>query len=323
MGMNESTGQPVNNTLDNAQYNGPNGQTTGGGGLDWGSIIGAGLGAAGSLYAGNQGNKSINNALGSQTQAAGQAGAALAPYGQVGLNAIGGLNSMMSGNYDMSKLPGYTTGLESGEKAINRGLAARGNFGAGGSIPALTKFNQDYAQQQYGNQFNRLSSLLNVGQNAANAQAGIYQGLGNAQGAAAIAANNTKQNGQLAAVQTLANLLGGRTAGGGTVGGQLVGAVGSGLGQVGSALGGLIGSGANAVGDWYNNNFNQGGGFNSDGSIYGQPYTGTGTTIADLLAGGGYSGSDNPNDYWEDYTPKQNDYTADWSQYGGGDETYR
>lgn len=208
---------------------------------DWGSILGSGLGAVGSLYAGSQGNKAINNALNSQTQSAGQAQGVLAPYQQVGLNAIGGLNKMMSGNYDLSSLPGYTAGLQSGEKAINRGLAARGNFGAGGSIPALTKFNQDYAQQQYGNEFNRLASLLNVGQNAANAQSGIYQGLGNAQGAAGIASSNNTQNSQLGAIQSLANLLGTKTSNGTTTGTNLV-----------SGIGSALGNGYDALSNWWN-----------------------------------------------------------------------
>jgi hypothetical protein len=266
MGMNESTGQQ---------------------GYDWGNIFGSGLGAAGSWYAGNQGNKTINSALGSQTASAGQANQTLAPYAQVGQNAIGALNKMMQPGYDITGLPGYMVGQQEGEKAINRGLAARGNFGAGGSIPALSKFNQGYAQKQYGNEFNRLSSLLNVGQNAANAQAGIYQGLGNAQGAAGIAGGNLSANSTNAIVKSLSALLGSSTGKNSTVGGNLAGGLGS-----------LIGSGASAAGNWLSDLL-----YNYDGS-----YTGAQDNVSNIGNIHDQQYGDVNGGYYDNYTPSQTQY---------------
>jgi hypothetical protein len=214
---------------------------------------------------------------------------------------------MQQPGYDLSQLPGYTAGLQETEKAANRALAARGQYGSGGAVPAIARKVQDYAQQQYGNEFNRLSSLLNTGQNAANAISGVNQSLGNSLGAAQIARGNVAGNTALGVGGMLSQYLGG------SAGGSLAGALGSGLSSAGSG-----------ISDLWNNYYNQGGGYNADGSLYGSPYTGTGNTLDSIVSGaaGGNWGSGGVGNF-STYTPTQASDAASWDpRVYGSDGTY-
>jgi hypothetical protein len=74
--------------------------------------------------------------------------------------------------------PGYAFQLQQGQQAVLNNAATGGSALSGAAIKDLLKFNQDYAgtayndafnryQTQQGNIFSRLSSLLQLGQNAA------------------------------------------------------------------------------------------------------------------------------------------------------------
>lgn len=91
--------------------------------------------------------------------------------------------------------PGYQFRIGEGQKQIESSAAARGGLLSGAAAKALTKYNQNFASNEYGNvynryranqtdQFNRLASLAGVGQTATNAtqQAGqnFATGTGNA-----------------------------------------------------------------------------------------------------------------------------------------------
>jgi len=80
---------------------------------------------------------------------------------------------------DFTKDPGYDFRLSEGEKGINRSLAARGGLFSGAAGKALSRYNQDFASNEYGNaynryntnqgnKFNRLASLAGIGQSATN-----------------------------------------------------------------------------------------------------------------------------------------------------------
>lgn len=80
---------------------------------------------------------------------------------------------------DFTKDPGYDFRLAEGEKGINRSLAARGGLFSGAAGKALSRYNQDFASNEYwnaynryntnqGNKFNRLASLAGIGQSATN-----------------------------------------------------------------------------------------------------------------------------------------------------------
>lgn len=141
-----------------------------------------------------------------------------APYRQAGYSA---LSSMQDPRFqksftmaDFQEDPGYQFALNEGQKALERGAAAKGMSLSGGQLKALTNYNQGMANQQYQNayerynndlstQYNRLASLAGLGQTANNttssaamsAGQGIAQtqaGLGNANAAAYM--NQGKQN---------------------------------------------------------------------------------------------------------------------------------
>lgn len=55
--------------------------------------------------------------------------------------------------------PSYQFRYNQGLSALNSSLAAKGMLGSGNRLAALQNYGQDYASQEYGNQFNRLASL--------------------------------------------------------------------------------------------------------------------------------------------------------------------
>lgn len=81
---------------------------------------------------------------------------------------------------DFQTDPGYQFRLGEGQKQIESSAAARGGLLSGAAAKALTKYNQNFASNEYGNvfnrfqteqgnKFNRLASLAGVGQTATNA----------------------------------------------------------------------------------------------------------------------------------------------------------
>lgn len=118
---------------------------------------------------------------------------------------------------DFTKDPGYDFRLSEGEKGINRSLAARGGLFSGAAGKALSRYNQDFASNEYGNaynryntnqgnKFNRLASLVGIGQtatnqtqqagqNAANNISSNYIGSGNAQASGIMGIGNAISGG--------------------------------------------------------------------------------------------------------------------------------
>ena len=66
--------------------------------------------------------------------------------------------------------PGYNFARSEGQRGLFQGAAAAGRSRAGGNaLKALTEFNQNLANQQYGNWWNRTAQIAGFGQNATNA----------------------------------------------------------------------------------------------------------------------------------------------------------
>jgi hypothetical protein len=123
----------------------------------------------------------------------------LNPYISAGSTAAGQLTdaakpftASMMAQYS----PAYQFQLQQGQQAAARAAAAGGMTGAGGTMKALNRYAQDYAGTAFGNasnlynqNFNRLSTIANMGQGAATTagQAGIqtaeYAGNAGMQGA--------------------------------------------------------------------------------------------------------------------------------------------
>lgn len=195
--------------------------------FDWGSLIGPALGAGASLWAGNKLANTAQSALGSQQQGANAASTALQPYLQAGQNAAGALASG-----DVTQLPGYQSGLDAGQAAINRAAAARGNFFSGNALKAAGKYATDYNNQFNTQRQNQLIQLLGMGQNAANQYGNLQTGLGNAGAAANIAGSNSRMSGIDNALNLASQYLTSKTGPNNTgpsVGSQIFSGIGSGL----------------------------------------------------------------------------------------------
>ena len=117
---------------------------------------------------------------------------------------------------DLTSSPGYQFGLLEGQRALDQKAAGAGGYFSGANLKAAQRYGQDYAGTKFNEAFNQDQSSKNqlynflggqstvgqnsaagqaaAGQNAANNLSNIYQGLGNAQGAAAIAGGNAWSN---------------------------------------------------------------------------------------------------------------------------------
>jgi hypothetical protein len=173
------------------------------------AIIG-GAGLLGGIGSSIIGANAAESAAQTQAQAAEQAEqtqlsmfntaqAAEAPYNQTGQGA----DATLAGLYGISgsgagtgtptaaslnaftQSPDYNFALQQGTQAMQRSAAAGGTLISGGQLKAGQEFGQGLATQQYGNYFNRLLSLSQLGQSAAsgisNAAVSSGQTIGNTQ----------------------------------------------------------------------------------------------------------------------------------------------
>lgn len=144
--------------------------------------------------------------------------------GGEGTGKAGGLNDRYKDfNFNFEADPGYQFRMGEGQNSVNNKMAASGSLLSGAAMKALTRFNQDYASNEYGNsygrarsgyesdraafgadnmnEYNRLMGVQGAGQNAINSTnglAGTVQGnASNAyQGIASGMANASNQFGQ-------------------------------------------------------------------------------------------------------------------------------
>lgn len=79
----------------------------------------------------------------------------------------------VEGGYNFMTDPGYEFRTQEGIRALDRSASARGLSLSGGQQKALLRYGQDYASQEYGNVYNRISNIAGLGQVGA-------QGSGNA-----------------------------------------------------------------------------------------------------------------------------------------------
>ena len=71
--------------------------------------------------------------------------------------------------------PDYQFRLQEGLKALERSAAAKGNLQSGSTLKGITEYGQGMAGQAYGDYYNRLASLANVGQTASQYTGGLGQ----------------------------------------------------------------------------------------------------------------------------------------------------
>ena len=137
-----------------------------------GAVAAAGIGLAGS-------------AMQSSTAAAGQKQAQqqyqqqrldMQPYREAGLpaleaqNALLGLSGPEAANAAMAQFtqsPGYAWQLDQGLRAVDAGAAASGLLRSGAAIKAEEAFGSGLAAQEFGNYYNRLLKMTDLGETAA------------------------------------------------------------------------------------------------------------------------------------------------------------
>jgi hypothetical protein len=144
-------------------------------------------------------NRAAQDTYGKQLQAGGQIRAAgdqyqtdmgsiakaYDPYVQGGNSALGrllqglGLPGGDGGDFTASyrALPGYQSGLETGQNAALRGINASGMSNSGAALKALQRYGSDYEDQRSGSYLDRLFGLSGQGMQATGAQTGL-QGQG-------------------------------------------------------------------------------------------------------------------------------------------------
>lgn len=166
----------------------------------------------------------------------------LSPYAQAGGTALSQLMGGMGPNgqfmqeysgQDIYDDPSYQFRLQQGQDSIQSGAAAQGGLLSGATQKALLNFGQDAASQEYGNaynrfnadqtnQYNRLSNLVGLGQNAA-----AQQGNAGMQTAQAVANNtmagaNAQAAGTIAAGNRTANNFSSLVGAAGVIGGMFI-----------------------------------------------------------------------------------------------------
>jgi len=177
------------------------------------ALVSAGAGIFGAELASKTQSNAAANALAFQQQVWQTQQQNAAPYLNVGkgatysLGALYGIgqNGQPTGTpVDYSQFtnsPDYQFAQQQGNLAVNRTLAAQGQTQSGGAMKAISDYNQGLASQQFGNYYNRLLSLSQMGNNAAigvnNAGSqmastigGTQQALGQAQASGTVGATN-------------------------------------------------------------------------------------------------------------------------------------
>lgn len=138
-----------------------------------------------------------NNATDVQRQIYDQQRKDFEPFRQVGTNAIGDYEKMLSGGYDMKESPAAQYQLQQGTKSLNRQLAARGLLGSGNAAQRLSELSSGVAASDYQNQYNRLADALKLGTGASSAMSQASNQYGaNVGNAAANLGNIAMQSGQ-------------------------------------------------------------------------------------------------------------------------------
>lgn len=123
--------------------------------------------------------------------------------------------------------PGQEFLQQQGQEALLRGASAIGGVGGGNVRRELVRQGVGFAQQDFGNQFNRLGSLAQIGAGAAGQQAGIAQRAGEFGGQAFLGTGQNLATGRTRAAENIAGA----------------------AGQTGSALADLISRGGAGVSD--------------------------------------------------------------------------
>lgn len=87
------------------------------------------------------------------------------PFIDAGTGAINKLSDVfVTGEQPFTASPGYDFRLQEGINALDRSAASRGRLLSGPQLRGVTEFGQNFATNEYNNEFNRLAALAGIGQ---------------------------------------------------------------------------------------------------------------------------------------------------------------
>lgn len=205
-----------------------------------GSLLGGVLGGKGAKKAAKAEVAANREALALQKQMFDTVWNGTAVGRELGQKSMGDAYAMLQPGFDYTESPGYQFRLGEGLRAVENSAAARGLLQSGGNFKGIDKYAEGLAASDFGDSFNRYSTLaglgnaaMNTGANAAsNYAAGGANSLGNI--GAAKASGYAGVNGAIQG--TLGNMMsiygmggfggGGSSGGGGGTGGWDVNAYG-------------------------------------------------------------------------------------------------
>lgn len=103
--------------------------------------------------------------------------------------------------------PSYQFRLNEGQNALNRSLAAKGGLLSGSAVKAGQRYASDYASQEYGNYWNRLSQLAGFGAQSTATTSAANQNTGNSMANNMFQGANARASGYAAVGKANANML--------------------------------------------------------------------------------------------------------------------
>lgn len=135
------------------------------GGQALASLAGTGL----EMFLGNQAadaaRQGNRDALGLSQQQFDQLLALQMPFIEAGTGAVNKLSDVfVTGDQPFAPSPGYDFRLQEGVNALDRSAAARGRLLSGPQLRGVTEFGQNFATNEFNNEFNRLSAIAGTGQ---------------------------------------------------------------------------------------------------------------------------------------------------------------
>lgn len=111
----------------------------------------------------------------------------------------------VEGGYNFMTDPGYQFRFEEGQRALDRGAAARGGLMSGGYARKAIRYGQGFASNEYANVYNRIANIAGLGQVSANASGNAALMTGQGMGTAASNRGNATAYGQVGASNAWAN----------------------------------------------------------------------------------------------------------------------
>jgi hypothetical protein len=96
------------------------------------------------------------------------------PWRRFGAQSLGDAYGMLQPGDDHTTSPGYQFRLSEGLRGVENSAAARGILQSGGTLKGIERYAEGMAAGDYGDRFNRLSTLAGMGSaaNSQSAQAG-------------------------------------------------------------------------------------------------------------------------------------------------------